>query len=67
MRSLVGGMGMLYLVYGLIMAAVYLAWGLPYEGRGFLLSLANATFGGVNVVVAGALLSRENSRENQRE
>lgn len=61
-RSLVGGMGTLYLLYGLAMAAVYLGWGEANEVSEFLWSLANAIFGGANM-----LLARAWSGENETE
>jgi hypothetical protein len=65
-RSLVGGLGVLYLLYGLVMAVLFLAWGFPYEGKGFVQSLANTAFGGLSVLLAGAWSSEDENLRDRR-
>jgi hypothetical protein len=66
-RNLVGGLGVLYLLYGLVMAVLFLAWGFPYEGKGFVQSLANAAFGGLSVLLAGVWSGEDKNLRDRRE
>ena len=65
-RSLVGGLGVLYLLYGLVMAVLFLAWGFPYEGKGLVQCLANAAFGGLSVLLAGTWSGEDENLRDRR-
>jgi hypothetical protein len=65
-RNLVGGLGVLYLLYGLVMAVLFLAWRFPYEGKGFVQSLANVAFGGLSVLLAGVWSGEDKCLRDRR-
>ncbi len=46
--AVVGGLGMLYLVSGAILAVSFVALEFPFEGRGFVETLGPVFFGGIS-------------------
>jgi hypothetical protein len=51
-RSVVGGMGMLFLLLGLLVALTMSVLGFPFEGRGWESGLAQAALGSLTMVCA---------------
>jgi hypothetical protein len=51
-RSVVGAMGLLFLLSGLLVAFTMSVLGFPFEGRGWELGLVHAAFGGLTMVCA---------------
>jgi hypothetical protein len=54
-RIVVAVMGSLFLLLGVLMALAMSLMGLPFEGRGWAVGLANAALGGLTMACAGLL------------
>jgi len=54
MRAVVGGIGLLYLLGGLLLATLMVFLRFPYQEEGFVLYLGNAILGAISVLVAKA-------------
>ncbi len=66
-RRLVGGMGVFYILYGLFMAAYFRYWEFPYGGIGFVMSVADAAFGGLSTFFASILPDERGPTDNTDE
>ena len=54
-RAVIGGLGVLYLISGVLLAISLVALELPFESRGYVETIGLAAFGGISVVCARAL------------
>lgn len=62
-QAAVGGLGVLYLVVGVILAILLVALEFPFEGTGYVETLGVAAFGGISTVCSQVLPCEEEPPE----